>query len=323
MTHHPSDPLPIPVATGEMSAPVVSLARRRTLRRDGVEEGIRAGLFLCALVSVATTAGIIGVLAFEAFEFFREVPLTEFLLGTRWTPLFEPRSFGVLPLVGGTFMIVIGSSVVAVPLGLASAIFLSEYAGARLRGVLKPVLEILAGVPTVVYGYFALTFVTPILQRFFPETRVFNAASASIVVGIMILPLIASLCDDALRAVPEELRQGAFALGATRMEVSLRVVVPAALSGVLASFVLAVSRAIGETMAVTLAAGQTPNLTFDFRESIQTMTAYIVQVSLGDAPAGTVAYKTLFAVAALLFVITLSMNLIAHRVLGRFREVYE
>jgi phosphate transport system permease protein len=275
------------------------------------------------LVSVATTAGIIGVLAFEAFEFFREVPLTDFLFGTRWTPMFEPRSFGVLPLVGGTFMIVIGSSVVAVPLGLASAIFLSEYAGARLRGVLKPVLEVLAGVPTVVYGYFALTFVTPILQRFFPETRVFNAASASIVVGIMILPLIASLCDDALRAVPEELRQAAFALGATRMEVSLRVVLPAALSGVLASFVLAVSRAIGETMAVTLAAGQTPNLTFDFRESIQTMTAYIVQVSLGDAPAGTVAFKTLFAVAALLFVITLTMNLIAHRVLRRFREVYE
>ncbi len=302
---------------------LASLTRRRSFRRTGVEEGVGVLLFACALLSVATTVGIIGVLAFEAVEFFRVVSLREFLFGTTWTPLLEPRSFGVLPLLSGTMLIVVGSSVVAVPLGLASAIFLSEYATPKTRSFLKPLLEILAGIPTVVYGYFALTFVTPILQRVIPDTRVFNAASASIVVGIMIMPMVASLCDDALRAVPEELRQGAFALGATPMEVSLRVILPAALSGVLASFVLAVSRAIGETMAVTLAAGQTPNLTFDFRESIQTMTAYIVQVSLGDAPAGSIAYKTLFAVAALLFAITLAMNLVAHRVLRRFREVYE
>jgi phosphate transport system permease protein len=310
-------------ATAAADPRVASLRRRRSLSRDGVEEGIRVLLLAAALLSVATTAGIVGVLAFEAVGFFREVSVVDFLFGTRWTPLLEPRSFGVLPLLAGTFMIVVGSSVVAVPLGVASAIYLSEYAGPRMRGVLKPVLEILAGIPTVVYGFFALTFVTPLLQRVVPDTRVFNAASASIVVGIMILPMIASMCDDALRAVPEELRQGAFALGATRMEVSLRVVLPAALSGVFASFVLAVSRAIGETMAVTLAAGQTPNLTFDFRESIMTMTAYIVQVSLGDAPAGSIAFKTLFAVAGLLFAITLAMNLIAHRVLRRFREVYE
>jgi phosphate transport system permease protein len=266
---------------------------------------------------------IIYVLISEALTFFQEVSLVDFLLGTRWAPLLDPRSFGVLPLVAGTMMIVLGSSVVAIPLGLASGIYLSEYAGERARAVLKPLLEVLAGIPTVVYGYFALTFVTPILQSVLPQTRIFNAASASIVVGIMILPMVASLCDDALLAVPDELRQGAYALGATPMEVSLRVVVPAALSGVLASFVLAVSRAIGETMAVTLAAGLTPKLTWNFLDSIETMTAYIVQVSMGDTPAGTVEYKTLFAVALLLFAITLLLNIVGHRVMRRFREEYE
>lgn len=297
-----------------------ALARKRWNPR---EDFIRGGLFLCALLSVLTTLGIILILATESFQFFRHVPVMDFLTGTRWTPLLEPRSFGVLPLLCGTFLIVAGSALIALPVGLSSAIYLSEYASDRTRRILKPLLEVLAGIPTVVYGYFAVTFITPILRTIIPATEVFNAASASIVVGIMILPMVASLCDDALRAVPASLRQGAFALGATPYEVSTRVVVPAALSGVIASFVLAVSRAVGETMAVTLAAGATPKLTLNPLESIQTMTAYIVQVSLGDTPAGTIEYQTLFAVGALLFVITLGANLAAQWVLRRFREVYE
>lgn len=287
------------------------------------EEGIKWGMFLCAFLSIAVTAGIIVVLLGEGLSFFRAVPLWRFLFGTRWAPLLEPRSFGVLPLVGGTLMIVVGAGLIGIPVGLASAIYLSEYATRRARGLVKPVLEILAGIPTVVYGYFALTFVTPLLRGVFPSTNIFNAASASIVVGIMILPMVASLCDDALRAVPDSLRQGAYAVGATSFEVSTRVVVPGALSGIVASFVLALSRAVGETMAVTIAAGATPRLTVNPLESIQTMTAYIVQVSLGDTPAGTVEYRTIFAVGSVLFVITLVANVTAIRVLRRFREVYE
>ncbi len=287
------------------------------------EGGIRGVLFAAALISVLTTVGIIAVLAKETVLFFSEVPLFDFLLGTRWTPLLEPRSFGVLPLLCGTLLIVLGSALVAIPLGLGSAIFLSEFASPRVRAVIKPVLEILAGIPTVVYGYFALSFITPLLQGVLPSTKVFNAASAAIVVGIMILPMVASLCDDALRAVPRSLRDGGYALGATKLEVTSQVVLRGAMSGVLASFILAFSRAIGETMAVTLAAGATPRLTMNPLESIQTMTAYIVQVSLGDTPAGTLEYHTLFAVGSLLFVITLLMNLLAQKVLARFREVYE
>ncbi len=267
--------------------------------------------------------GIVVVLAKEAYSFFAEVPLAEFLFGTRWAPLLDPRSFGVLPLVCGTAIVVIGAGLIALPVGLASGIYLSEYAGSRTRRSIKPVLEILAGIPTVVYGFFALTFITPMLTKILPQTQVFNAASAAIVVGIMILPMVTSLCDDALRAVPASVRQAAFAVGATPHEVSTQVVVPGALSGILASFVLALSRALGETMAVVIAAGQTPKLTLNPLESIETMTAYIVQVSLGDTPAGTVEYKTIFAVGTLLFAITLGMNLLAHRILARFREVYE
>lgn len=299
----------------------VDLQRRR--RKEWREELIKGALFLCAALSIGTTLAIILVLVKEAWLFFESVGLIEFLTGTRWTPLLEPRSFGVLPLVCGTFLIVVGAALIAIPVGLASAIYLSEYASHRVRTLIKPVLEVLAGIPTVVYGYFALSFVTPALAKVIPQTQVFNAASASIVVGIMILPMIASLCDDALRAVPDSLRNGAYALAATPYEVTSRVVVPGALSGVIASFVLALSRAIGETMAVTLAAGATPKITANPLESIQTMTAYIVQVSLGDTPAGTVSYQTIFAVGALLFAITLGMNVIANRVLRRFREVYE
>ena len=297
------------------------LRERRRIRWK--EEAIRSGLWVCASLSVVTTLAIISVLVKEAIPFFQEVNPFSFLTGMRWTPLLEPRSFGVLPLVCGPTLIVVGSALICLPVGLACAIYLAEYSSDSRRSLIKPVLEILAGIPTVVYGYFALTFVTPGLEWIFPSTRVFNAASASIVVGIMVLPMVASLCDDALRAVPQSLRQGAYALGATPFEVTTRVVVPASLSGVMASFVLAASRAIGETMAVTLAAGATPKMTFNPLVSIQTMTAYIVQVSLGDTPAGTVEYKTIFAVATLLFAITLAMNVFAHKVLRRFREEYE
>lgn len=296
----------------------------RVALRKTRESTIHAGLFLCAVLSVLTTAGIIWVLARESASFFGEVSLTEYLFGTRWAPLLEPRSFGVLPLLCGTFLVAVGALLIAIPVGLATAVFLSEYAPPWFRQVAKPVLEVLAGVPTIVYGYFALMFVTPhVLQPLLPQTEIFNVASAAIVVGIMIIPTICSLCDDAFRAVPPSLREGAYALSATKLEVSARVVLPAALSGVVAAVLLALARAIGETMAVTLAAGMTPKLTVNPLESIQTMTAYIVQVSLGDTPAGTIEYQTIFAVGMTLFLITLGINLIAQRVLRRFREAYE
>jgi phosphate transport system permease protein len=237
--------------------------------------------------------------------------------------MFEPARFGVLPLFTGSVMVAVGAGVLALPVGLMTAIFLSEYSGPRLRKTLKPMLEVLAGIPTVVYGYFALTFVTPLLRTVFPETDIYNAASASIVVGIMIIPTVSSLSEDALRAVPDSLRQGAYGLGATKLEVSTRVVVPAALSGVIASFILAISRAIGETMAVTIAAGSLANLTLNPLESIQTMTAFIVNASLGDTPQGTTISRTLFAVAMTLFVMTLAMNILSQWVLSRFREEYQ
>ncbi len=288
------------------------------------ERLIHGVLFLCALASVATTAGIIWVLAAESYLFFQELHLLDFLFGLRWAPLLEPKSFGVLPLVCGTFLVAGGALLVAVPIGLGSGIFLSEYAPSRVRSIVKPILEILAGIPTVVYGYFALMFVTPhIIQPLAPGTDIFNAASAAIVVGIMIIPTIASLCDDAFRAVPQSLREGAYALSATRLEVSTRVVLPSAMSGVIAAVILAFARAIGETMAVTLAAGAMPRLTLNPLVSIQTMTSYIVQVSLGDTPHGTIEYQTIFAVGMLLFLVTLTFNVIAQGVLRRFREAYE
>jgi phosphate transport system permease protein len=302
-----------------------------TLQRSK-ENSIHALLLACALLSILTTAGIIWVLTQESFEFFTVdgVSPVAFLTGGRWAPLSPEgqRSFGVLPLICGTMMVALGGLLVAVPVGLASAVYLSEYAPRVVQQVLKPLLEILAGIPTVVYGYFALTFITPCVLR--PamsalgiQVEVFNAASAAVVVGVMIIPTIASLCDDAFRAVPRSLREGAYALAATRLEVSTRVVLPAALSGVVAAVLLALARAIGETMAVAMAAGMTPKLTLNIFESIQTLTAYIVQVSMGDTPAGTVEYRSIFAVGMLLFVITLGINIIAHRVLKRFREVYE
>ncbi len=283
---------------------------------------IERSLFLCALLSVGTTVGIILVLAVETAAFLREVPITEFLFGTEWTPLFSSPSFGVLPLVAGTALVSAIAMLVALPMGLLSAIYLSEYANSRVRRVLKPVLELLAGVPTVVYGYFALLFVTPLLQRFIPDLGGFNALSPGIVMGIMILPLVSSLSEDAMRAVPNGLREGSYALGATKMQTSLRVVVPAAFSGITAAFILAVSRAVGETMIVAIAAGQQPRLTFDPTVQIETMTAYIVQVSLGDTPQGTLEYRTIFAVGMLLFLGTFCLNLASAWLRRRYREEY-
>ena len=279
-------------------------------------------LFLCAAVSVLTTAGIILVLAFETVEFLREVPILEFLTGTEWTPLFATQRFGVLPLVGGTLLVSAIAMVVALPMGLLAAIYLSEYAPSGLRRVVKPVLEILAGVPTVVYGYFALTFVTPLLQTFLPSLSGFNALSPGLVMGLMILPLVSSLSEDAMRAVPSGLREGSYALGATRMQTALKVVVPAAFSGITAAFILAVSRAIGETMIVAIAAGQQPRLTANPFVPVETMTAYIVQVSLGDTPQGTIEYRTIFAVGMLLFLMTFGLNLVSTWLRERFREEY-
>jgi phosphate transport system permease protein len=305
------------------SQQVLSTVLRSRADHDRREKIIRAVLMLFSIVSIFTTLGIIAVLLQETILFFQEVSIVEFFTETRWTPLFASKKFGVLPLVNGTILVAAGAMFIALPLGLLAAIYLSEYASERARKILKPLLEILAGVPTVVYGYFALTFVTPLLQRIWPETQTFNALSASIVMGFMILPLVASLSEDAMYAVPQSLRQAAYALGATRLEVTLRTVVPAALSGISAAFILAVSRAIGETMIVAIAAGQQPKLTLNPLQSIETMTAYIVQVSLGDTPHQSIAYKTIFAVGMLLFVMTLVMNLISNWLTRRYREVYE
>ena len=299
-------------------APLLRSPGRR--RREKV---IQLALAACAGVSVVTTGAIVLILLWESALFFRQVGLGEFLGTTRWAPTFQPPGYGVWPLVCGTLLIVGGSALVALPAGLVTAIYLSEYAHRRTRAVLKPVLEVLAGIPTVVYGYFALTFITPGLQKLFAQTEAFNAASASIAVGIMILPMVASICDDAFQAVPQALRQGAYALGAHRRHVVLRVVLPAALSGVIAAYVLALSRAVGETMIVTLAAGARPTLTLNPLRTVQTMTAFIVQISLGDTPPGTVAYHTLYAVGLLLFLITFSLNVVAQRILRRYREVYQ
>ncbi len=292
-------------------------------RGDVAGKAVRWLLLLCALLSIATTVGIVVTLLVQAWSFFYEVSPWSFITGTRWSPILKPTSFGVLPLVGGTMLVSLIAAAVAVPVGLGAAIFLSEYAPDKVRRVIKPVLEVLAGVPTVVYGYFALTFVTPQLQGIIPDLLVFNALSAGLVMGVMIIPMVSSLSEDAMVAVPRSLRNGAYALGATKFEVALKVVVPAALSGIVASFILGISRAIGETMLVTIAAGATPNLTINPIESIQTMTAYIVQLSLGEAPHGSIEFNTIFAVGLLLFLITLVMNLLGHWAVSRWRQKYE
>ena len=292
--------------------------RRGAVRIEGFI--VKWVFFACATISILTTTGILFTLIYQATSFFNEISIWEFLTGTRWTPILKPRSYGVLPLVSGTLLVTLIAALVALPTGLMAAIFLSEYAPDKLRRFVKPVLEVLAGIPTVVYGYFALTFVTPLLQTVFEGLIVFNALSAGLVMGVMIIPMVSSLSEDAMVAVPRNLREGAYALGATRYEVSIKIVVPAALSGIIAAFILAISRAIGETMLVTIAAGATPSLSFNPMESVQTMTAYIVQLSLGEAPVGSLEYNTIFAVGLVLFAMTFVMNLLGFWIVRRFRE---
>ena len=308
------------MATSELSPAVPQL---KAVRRRWGEDVIKGLLALCALVSVATTVGIVIALFIPAIEFFREVSLWDYLTGTEWTALFSEPSFGVLPLVAGTVLVTLVAVLVCAPLGLGAAIYLSEYANERARSILKPTLEVLAGIPTVVFGYFALTFVTPVLQDVGFKVGPFSALSAALVMGIMLIPTVASVSEDAMSAVPRDLRQGAYALGSTRMQVSTRIVVPAAISGIIASFVLAISRAVGETMIVLIAAGGQPNLTLNPTEAVQTMTAFIAATAQGDVATGTIAYKTIFAVGATLFVMTLVMNMISIRLVRRYREIYE
>ncbi len=279
-------------------------------------------LLLAAVSSVFVTLAIVFVLVYESIGFFVAVPITDFLFGTTWTPLFADPKYGILPLLGGTMLSTLVALVFVGPIGLATAIYLSEFASNNVRETIKPILEILSGVPTVVYGFFALLFVTPALQTFIPGLPGFNILSAGIVIGIMIIPYVASLSEDALRAVPQSLRDGSLALGATRLETALKVVLPAATSGVAASFILGISRAVGETMIVAIAAGQQPNLTIDPREPAATITAYIVQVALGDLPHGSIAYQTIFAAGLLLLLITLVFNVIGFWLRHRFREAY-
>ncbi|MBS4208385.1 phosphate ABC transporter permease subunit PstC [Bacillus sp. FJAT-50079] len=305
-------------------ATIIEENKRKNKYKQGlVEKSVPIFLFIMAIISILTTIGIVVTLLLETITFFGRVHIIDFITSKEWFPFFEADpQYGIMPLISGTLLVALIAMLVAIPIGLATAIYLSEYASERVRKVVKPILEVLAGIPTIVYGFFALTFVTPFLQKLVPDLNFFNALSPGIVVGIMIIPMIASLSEDAMSAVPRSMREGALALGSTKLEVSLKVVLPAALSGIIASFVLGISRAIGETMIVTIAGGSKPNLTFDPTETIQTMTAYIVQVSLGDASYGSTIYYSIYAVGMTLFIFTLIMNIIAQWISKRFREEY-
>ena len=293
---------------------------RRSRWKAVREHIIRAALFCCGMISIATTLGIVGVLVYETSGFFAEVSVSDFLFDTQWTPLFtDNRHFGIWPLISGTFLTSFIALMIAIPIGLLLAIFLCEFATPRTRRVLKPFLEILAGVPTVVYGYFALLTVTPFLQKFFPELSGFNALAPGLVMGVMILPIVASLSEDALYAVPRSMKEGAYALGSSKLQMIFGVLIPSALGGISAAFILGMSRAVGETMIVAIAAGQQAVLSVNPMEPLQTMTAYIVQISLGDTPHGTLEFRTIFAVAGVLFLITFGLNYISQRM----RERYE
>lgn len=296
---------------------------KQTVNLNSVTEKVMPRiLFVVATISILTTIGILFTLLTETVHFFSEISFLDFFTGTKLSPLGENAQFGILPLVMGTIISSIIAMVVAIPIGLMSAIFLSEYASEGVRRTLKPLLEILAGIPTIVYGFFAFTFVTPLLRTFIPGLEPTNILSPGLVMGVMIIPMIASLSEDAMSSVPNAMREGALALGATKLETTWRVVIPAAMSGIVASFVLGISRAIGETMIVTIASGSSKNFTFDVRQSMQTMTAYIVEVTGGEAPAGSTLYYSLYAVAMTLFVFTLIMNLIARYISKKFREGY-
>jgi phosphate transport system permease protein len=304
-----------------MTGSALQLTRRRPLG----ERLIESALFLAAALGVVTTVGIIAVLAFETFEFFSDVRPLDFFTGTTWSASIKPQAWGVLALVSGTLLVAAIAMAIAVPLGLLGAIFLAEYASSRVRTIVKPILETIAGIPTIVLGFFAINFLAPqVLQPILGKENIglFSALSAGIVVGLLITPLIASISEDSMRAVPRALREGAFAMGATRFEVVRKVVFPAAISGIMASIILAMSRAIGETMAVVLAGGTKPQLTFDPTQSVQTMTAFIAQISIGETAQGSIEFKSLFAVGATLFVLTLVLNLLSSWVVRRFRTVY-
>ncbi len=294
-------------------------ARRARILR---ERAIEAALFLAALVSVFTTVGIVYILVKESVVFFEQVPITRFLTDTQWTPLFDDAHFGIVVLLSGTLTSSAVALAIAIPLGTVIAIYLSEFAPFRLREVAKPFLELLGGVPTIVYGYFALLFVTPLLQRIYPELPGFNLLSAGIVMGIMIIPYVSSISEDAMRAVPMHLREGSYAMGATRLQTALRVVVPAAFSGLASAYILGISRAVGETMILAVAAGMQPNLTFNPLEPAATITAFIVQVALGDLPHGSIGYQTIFAAGLTLMLFTLACNIGGHFLRKRFRESY-
>ncbi|HEU4714628.1 MAG TPA: phosphate ABC transporter permease subunit PstC [Pyrinomonadaceae bacterium] len=314
-----------PVALGadvaSQPSPGGASARARRLSRIK-ERIIESGLLLAALSSVAITLGIVGILIYESSTFFAHVPLTTFLTDTLWTPLFASPRFGIMPLVAGTLVTTAVALAVALPIGTIVAIYLSEFAPATVREIIKPALELLSAVPTVVYGYFALQFMSPLLQKLIPGLPTFNMLSAGMVMGIMIIPYVSSLSEDAMRAVPMALREGAYAMGANRIITALKVVYPAALSGIVASYILAISRAIGETMIVAIAAGMQPNLTIDPREPAATITAFIVQVSLGDLPHGSIGYQSIFAAGITLFLMTLAFNIVGYVLRKRFREAY-
>lgn len=293
-----------------------------SLTRNAGERLIEAVLFLASFSAVAVTVAIVGILLFESLEFFKQVSLIDFLTDTQWTIMFADKHYGVLPLLAGTLVTTTVALLLAVPVGTITAIYLSEFADARVREIVKPTLEMLAGIPTVVYGYFALLMVTPALQWFMPELPGFNMLGPGLVIGVMIIPYVSSVAEDAMRSVPASMREGSYAMGATRMQTALRVVVPAATSGIVAAYILGISRAFGETMVVAVAAGQQPNLTWDPREPGATITAFIVQVALGDLPHGTLEYQSIFAVGLVLVLMTLFFNVLGHIARKRFREAY-
>jgi phosphate transport system permease protein len=298
------------------------LAKSMNWQRRLKERVIEGLLLLAALVSVFTTLAIVTILVYESLVFFKSVPLVDFLTDTQWTPLFDDAHFGIMSLLSGTLTTTLVALLVAIPLGTILAIYLSEFAPFKVREVAKPFLELLGGIPTIIYGYFALLFVTPLLQKIYPDLPGFNMLSAGLVMGLMIVPYVSSLSEDAMRAVPMHMREGSYAMGATRLQTALFVVTPAAFSGLASSYILGISRAVGETMVVAIAAGMQPNLTFNPAEPAATVTAYIVQVALGDLPHGSIGYQTIFAAGLTLMLITLAFNIIGHILRKRFREAY-
>lgn len=300
----------------------ISARLAKNFRRHLVERGIEFLLMLAALSAVFTTLAIVAILLYESYTFFEHVSIIDFLTDTQWTPLFEDAHYGILPLVSGTVTTAAIALAFAIPVGTIGAIYLSEFASHKTRETIKPILELLVGVPTIVFGYFALLLVTPMLQKIFPQLPAFNMLGPGLVIGIMVVPYIASVAEDAMRAVPMSMREGSYAMGATRFQTAIRVVTPAAISGIIAAYILAISRAVGETMVVAIAAGQQPNLTFNPMDSAATITAYIVQVAMGDLPHGSVGYQSIFAAGLVLMLMTLFFNVLGHFSRKKFREAY-